>query len=56
MRIDKTKSVDFVKKCIQKFLIKLWSRMLKGEDKLYIIDEINIKTRQDNDGDLKEID
>lgn len=45
MKIYKTNTVGQVKQYIQKYVIKLWSRMLKGDNKLFVIDEIDIKAK-----------
>lgn len=47
MRIDKYETLLEMKRKLQKFSMKLWSRMLKGEDQLYVIDSIDIRTKME---------
>lgn len=45
IRIDNSNEVGLLKKKLQKFSIKLWSRMNKGSDNIFIIDKIDYKVR-----------
>lgn len=45
MRIENTDSIVDLKKKCQKFSIKLWSRMHKGSDNIFIIDKIDYKIK-----------
>lgn len=44
LRIEKNEKLSTLKKKLQKFSINLWSKMLKGDGSLYIIDSFDLKT------------
>ena len=47
MRVDKHETVLEMKKKLQKFSLKLWSRLHKGDEQLYIVDNIDLRTRHE---------
>ncbi len=49
MRVDKSETIGDVKKKMQKFLMKLWSRMFKGEDRLFIVDLFDMRAKYETE-------
>jgi hypothetical protein len=49
MRVDKTDNIGDVKKKMQKFLMKLWSRMFKGEDRLFVVDVFDMRAKYETE-------
>ena len=47
-RIEKSEKLHSLKKKLQKFSINLWTKMLKGDGTLYVIDQFELKTGEDD--------
>lgn len=45
MKIDKGDTIGVLKKKLQKFSLKLWSRLSKEDEIIYVIDKIEYKIR-----------